>query len=137
MTTPRLEGFSMPPEWVPHERTWMEFPPVNDGFGDDADGDLGRYRRVWASVANTINRFEPVSLTADKYCTGQWSGNFLNWATMSRMDVLRKILFGGLRSTDTKSRPRYVATRPACRSPARSGRMLRLSAVRGVASRWT
>ncbi|NVM89218.1 type IV pilus assembly protein PilY1 [Variovorax sp. SG517] len=29
-----------------------------------------------------------------------WSGNFLNWATMSRMDVLRKILYGGLRSTD-------------------------------------
>ncbi|MFZ2443427.1 MAG: agmatine deiminase family protein, partial [Ilumatobacteraceae bacterium] len=65
MTTPRLEGFSMPPEWVPHERTWMEFPPVNDGFGDDADGDLGRYRRVWASVANTINRFEPVSLVCN------------------------------------------------------------------------
>ncbi|RZL68679.1 MAG: hypothetical protein EOP77_00425 [Variovorax sp.] len=36
------------------------------------------------------------------YCTAGsfWSGNFLNWATMSRMDVLRKILFGGLRSTD-------------------------------------
>ncbi len=31
----------------------------------------------------------------------RWSGNFLNWATMSRMDVLRKILFGGLRSTDS------------------------------------
>ncbi len=45
-------------------------------------------------------RFEPVSLTADKYCTGQWSGNFLNWATMTRMDALRKVLFGGLRSPD-------------------------------------
>ena len=22
MTTPRAEGFSMPPEWMPHERTW-------------------------------------------------------------------------------------------------------------------
>ncbi len=35
------------------------------------------------------------------YCasgTGQWSGNFLNWSTMSRMDVLRKVFFGGLRS---------------------------------------
>ncbi len=30
-----------------------------------------------------------------------WSGNFLNWATMSRIDVLRKVLFGGKRSTDT------------------------------------
>jgi agmatine deiminase len=65
MTTPRLSGFSMPPEWLPHERTWMEFPPANEGFGHDADGDLGHYRRVWASVANTINRFEPVSLVCN------------------------------------------------------------------------
>ena len=35
------------------------------------------------------------------YCasgTGQWSGNFLNWSTMSRIDVLRKVFYGGLRS---------------------------------------
>ena len=34
---------------------------------------------------------------------GRWSGNFLNWASMSRMDALRKVLFGGYRSTDTAS----------------------------------
>ncbi len=27
-----------------------------------------------------------------------WSGNFLNWATMTRIDVLRKILYGGKRA---------------------------------------
>ncbi|MDM0115281.1 PilC/PilY family type IV pilus protein [Variovorax sp. J22R133] len=47
----------------------------------------------------------PATLEGGKYyCAAgnsYWSGNFLNWATMSRMDVLRKILFGGLRSTDT------------------------------------
>jgi len=32
---------------------------------------------------------------------GAWSGNFLNWATMTRMDILRKVLFGGLREVDT------------------------------------
>ena len=32
---------------------------------------------------------------------GRWSGNFLNWATMARMDALRKVLFGGYRSTDS------------------------------------
>ena len=47
------------------------------------------------------NRFEPASVTADKYCSGNWSGNFLNWATMTRMDAVRKLLYGGLRSTDT------------------------------------
>jgi type IV pilus assembly protein PilY1 len=46
-------------------------------------------------------RFEPASVTADKYCAGNWSGNFLNWASMSRMDAIRKILFGGARRTDT------------------------------------
>ncbi|MDO9175491.1 MAG: agmatine deiminase family protein, partial [Actinomycetota bacterium] len=65
MTTPRLAGFSMPPEWAPHERTWMEFPPVNEGFGDGSDGWLGTVREVWASVANTIARFEPVSLVCN------------------------------------------------------------------------
>jgi type IV pilus assembly protein PilY1 len=34
---------------------------------------------------------------------GRWSGNFLNWAAMSRMDALRKVLYGGYRSTDTSS----------------------------------
>ncbi len=42
------------------------------------------------------------------YCnlgaTGElWSGNFLNWATMTRIDVVRKVLFGGFRSVDTVS----------------------------------
>lgn len=35
--------------------------------------------------------------------TGRWSGNFLNWVTMSRMDILRKVLYGGYRSTDSST----------------------------------
>jgi type IV pilus assembly protein PilY1 len=45
--------------------------------------------------------FVPVSVNTNKYCSGQWSGNFLNWSTMARVDVLRKVLYGGMRSTDT------------------------------------
>lgn len=50
--------------------------------------------------------FYPVGNTdADHYCTGAlddyWSGNFLNWATMARIDTIRKILFGGHRRVDT------------------------------------
>ncbi|WP_420426943.1 pilus assembly protein [Algiphilus sp.] len=37
---------------------------------------------------------------ADRYCSGNWSGNFLNWVSMSRIDVVRKILFGGKRIID-------------------------------------
>jgi len=33
-------------------------------------------------------------------CSGAWSGNFLNWVTMSRLDVMRYVLYGGQRSTD-------------------------------------
>jgi len=53
------------------------------------------------SYDSTNNRFVPQSVTANKQCTGQWSGDFLNYLTMSRMDVLRKVLYGGKRSTDT------------------------------------
>ncbi len=37
------------------------------------------------------------------YCTGasEWSGNFLNWGTMTRMDIMRKVLYGGKRVIDT------------------------------------
>jgi type IV pilus assembly protein PilY1 len=44
--------------------------------------------------------FSP-SATASKTCSNAWSGNFLNWATMTRIDAIRKILYGGYRSTDT------------------------------------
>ena len=65
MTTGPPIGFSMPPEWVRHERTWMEFPPGNTTFGNDPEGELGHYRTVWATVTNAIARFEPVSLICD------------------------------------------------------------------------
>lgn len=42
--------------------------------------------------------------SADKYCdgvSGSWSGNFLNWATMTKMDIIRKVLYGGRRVVDT------------------------------------
>ena len=48
-------------------------------------------------------KFAPVSVNTNKYCTSQWSGNFLNWSTMARIDVVRKVLYGGFRSTDTAS----------------------------------
>ncbi|AMN47268.1 type IV pilus assembly protein PilY1 [Steroidobacter denitrificans] len=47
--------------------------------------------------------FEPRSFTSNKQCSGQWSGDFLNYLTTSRIDALRKVLYGGFRSTDTSS----------------------------------
>jgi type IV pilus assembly protein PilY1 len=59
------------------------------------------------SYNTTTNLYEPQSVVTDAagnminaVCSGQWSGNFLNWASMSRMDAVRKLLYGGYRSTD-------------------------------------
>ena len=48
-------------------------------------------------------RFNPSTVLANRTddCANAWHGNFLNWATMTRMDVLRKVMYGGLRFTDT------------------------------------
>ena len=45
-------------------------------------------------------RFVPSSTTSDKTCSGSWSGDFLNYLTTSRMDALRRVLYGGWRQVD-------------------------------------
>ena len=50
--------------------------------------------------------FVPAEATAaNKTCTGsaEWSGDWLNYMTMTRIDALRKVLYGGLRYIDTAS----------------------------------
>ncbi len=46
-------------------------------------------------------RFTPAAATADKKCTNQWSGDFLNYLSTSRIDALRKVLYGGHRVVDS------------------------------------
>lgn len=41
--------------------------------------------------------FYPTSVTTTKKCSGTWSGDWLNYMTMSRLDTLRKALYGGKR----------------------------------------
>jgi type IV pilus assembly protein PilY1 len=55
------------------------------------------------------DRFEPAGgndgTGNGHYCSGAaadaFSGNFLNWATMTRMDLVRRALYGGRRVLDT------------------------------------
>ncbi|MFF0245803.1 agmatine deiminase family protein [Streptosporangium sandarakinum] len=51
----------MPPEWHPHERTWMSWPVP--GYTLDADAEAAH--RAWSAVANTIVRYEPVTMVVD------------------------------------------------------------------------
>ncbi|THU05243.1 fimbrial assembly protein [Lampropedia puyangensis] len=52
----------------------------------------------------TTGLFIPASAATgsnQKQCSNAWSGDFLNYLTTSRMDALRKVLYGGMRSVDT------------------------------------
>ncbi|MEU0968525.1 agmatine deiminase family protein [Streptomyces sp. NPDC005917] len=60
MNKAAADGFRMPAEWTPHERTWMAWPGPNPTF-DDPD-DLIAARTAWASVARAVLRFEPVTV---------------------------------------------------------------------------
>ena len=67
--------------------------------GIDYFGYFDSYKCYTYDSAN--GRFNPAATTANKQCSGQWSGDFLNYVTTSRMDALRKVFYGGYRSTDT------------------------------------
>lgn len=51
----------MPPEWAPHERTWMAWPSSGYTLGDDPE----EARSTWAAVARAIVDFEPVTMVVD------------------------------------------------------------------------
>jgi type IV pilus assembly protein PilY1 len=63
-------------------------------------------KKCYTYVSGNL-RFEPSTTPSDDLpnCPGtaDWSGNFLNWATMTRMDAIRKILYGGYRFVDNAS----------------------------------
>jgi agmatine deiminase len=51
----------MPAEWEKHERTWMAWPSGSYTLGE-TDADADEARGCWASVANAVVRFEPVTV---------------------------------------------------------------------------
>ncbi|WP_269853076.1 agmatine deiminase family protein [Streptomyces sp. RPT161] len=59
---PAADGFRMPPEWAPHDLTWMAWPSSSITF-DDAE-DLAASRAAWGAVAKAVARFEPVTMVA-------------------------------------------------------------------------
>ncbi|MEW6092512.1 MAG: agmatine deiminase family protein, partial [Chloroflexota bacterium] len=57
-STPRADGFSMPPEWAPHARTWMLWPERPDNWRLAA----APAQRAFAAVARAISQFEPLTM---------------------------------------------------------------------------
>lgn len=77
------------------------------GYLPKADGGIDYYGYFNSNVCYTNTDkilFVPSSLATgsnNKECGGKWSGDYLNYLTTSRMDALRKVLYGGYRSVDT------------------------------------
>ena len=102
-------------DWNDLDGTASQTPPTGTGFNYYGYFDPAKCYDYYGD-----GRFEPSAITTDGYCdtvSGDWSGNFLNWATMSRMDMVRKVLYGGFRSTDIRARDRPRALLPAHRRP--------------------
>ncbi|WAC74264.1 PilC/PilY family type IV pilus protein [Roseateles sp. SL47] len=55
------------------------------------------------SSTETSRYFQPAGNASSHVCSGKWSGNFLNWATMQTIDPYRWALTGGYRTTDTST----------------------------------
>ena len=100
---------------VDHQLFKKAYPDYNDLDGDgvvditytdtfDYDGyfDSGRCYQYSSGVFVPEGAADG-SNGHDCTASNEWSGNFLNWATMTRIDVLRKVLYGGRRSTDTST----------------------------------
>ena len=61
------------------------------------------YAYVGGAGFGGTGQFNPTGAGAAPYghvCAGNWSGNFLNWSTMARIDIIRKVLYGGKRIVD-------------------------------------
>ena len=101
---------------VDHELFKKAYSDYTDLDGDgkldttynDAFDYLGYFDSSWCYKYDS-GRFQPEALATGTnlhFCetsAAPWSGNFLNWATMSRADILRRVLFGGKRSTDSST----------------------------------
>ena len=88
----------------------VEFPTANTAAYQDSNGYTASrtYRGLFDSekcygYSSADGRFNPVSSASSHACTGHWSGNFLNWATMTGLDEFRHAMTGGNRVVDTAS----------------------------------
>lgn len=105
----------MPVDQQLFKRAYSDYTDLDsDGNIDTAYKDsfdyYGYFNSSWCYQYNSSGSYyTPVALATGSnshHCTtagAPWSGNFLNWVSMSRLDILRAILFGGARSTDTAS----------------------------------
>ena len=82
----------------------------DDGTADTTYKDTIKYygyfdsNKCYTYSGGTFNPASPATGANNHYCSGNWSGNFLNWATMSHVDFVRKALTGGKRVMDSATK---------------------------------
>ena len=88
----------------------VEFPTANtaayQGSNDYSASEtyLGIFDPVKCYAYNSSNNyFSPAAAATSHSCSSNWSGNFLNWATMTGLDEFRYAMTGGNRFIDTAS----------------------------------
>ena len=112
-SSPPLVMFAISFDHELFKKAYSDYSDIDgDGVMDITYSDTidyyGYFESDWC-YAYISNRFKPMSKgtgTNGHRCgdaSAPWSGNFMNWATMSRIDLIRKVLYGGKRSTDSKS----------------------------------
>jgi type IV pilus assembly protein PilY1 len=66
---------------------------------------LGIFNPEKCYAYDTANSwFAPNAMATNRSCSNAWSGNFLNWATMTGLDEFRVAMTGGNRYVDTTTR---------------------------------
>ncbi|MDR0548767.1 MAG: hypothetical protein LBI10_05065 [Deltaproteobacteria bacterium] len=73
---------------------------IKNGYDDSSNGRPG-YRAPRSKTGICPQRRDPGSGTKLDSDNLIWSGNWLNWISSSRIDVIRQVLYGGKRILDT------------------------------------
>jgi agmatine deiminase len=69
MATPKQDGYFMPAEWHPHAACWMAWAACADTFSTAPmarDEAYAEAKNCYGRIAQTISRFEPVYMLANK-----------------------------------------------------------------------
>jgi type IV pilus assembly protein PilY1 len=87
---------------------------INENFGVCYNANatyLGYFNPNECYDYGSNNYFVPVANASSHTCSGHWSGNMLNWATMTSLDEFRQALTGGTRANNN-SNSSYPAAVP-------------------------
>ncbi|OED40592.1 hypothetical protein ACH42_15995 [Endozoicomonas sp. (ex Bugula neritina AB1)] len=115
-TSPPQVLLAMPVDYQLFDRAYADYTDLDgDGIIDSSYKDdfnyFGYFDSEWCyQYSSTNNYYSPISRatgTNSHFCqtsSAPWSGNFMNWVAMSRIDILRSILFGGKRIIDTSTK---------------------------------